>query len=120
MTESFYGRTLIIIGALAYVAGCGGGSPPAPTISALVTGPRGWPDAAKRAKPILFVSDLQGNVVRLYDPDKPNAQQEGSITDGVMSPQGIAVDSHGALYVSTSAIQRKRSRFIRPARVSRA
>ncbi|MGC9991583.1 MAG: hypothetical protein ABSD52_04165 [Candidatus Cybelea sp.] len=105
MTESLFGRALIVIGALACVAGCGGGSPsvtPAGSLTRVVpvAGPRGWPDAAKLAKPILFVSDLQGNVVRLYDPDTPNAPEEGSITDGVMSPQGIAVDSHGALYVS--------------------
>ncbi len=78
------------------------------------------PGSEPRAKPIPFVSDLQGNVVRLYDPDTPNAPEEGSITDGVMSPQGVAVDSKGALYVSTSATPKKRSPCIRPARVSRA
>jgi sugar lactone lactonase YvrE len=121
MTESLYGRALIVIAALVGVAGCGGSSssvtPPGsltrlvpgpavagpvvvPMVPPPVTGPRGWPNAAKRAKPILFVSDLQGNVVRLYDPDTPNAPEEGTITDSVMNPQGLAVDSKGSLYVS--------------------
>jgi len=121
MTESLYSRALIVIAVLVGVAGCGGSSSsvtPAGSLTRLVpgpvvagpvvvpmiplpvTGPRGWPDAAKRAKPILFVSDLQGNVVRLYDPNTPNAQEEGTITDSVMNPQGLAVDSKGSLYVS--------------------
>jgi len=76
------------------------GSIAVPMFSPALSGPRGWPDAKKRAKPILFVADLQGNVVRLYDPNTPNPTPEGSITDGIVGPQGLAVDSKGALYVS--------------------
>ena len=52
------------------------------------------------SKPVLFVSDLQGNVVRMYDPNTPNPTSEGEITDGVLGPQGLAVDAKGSLYVS--------------------
>ena len=51
-------------------------------------------------KPILFVADLQNNVVHLYDPDTPNPQPEGSITDGILQPTGLAVDAKGTLYVN--------------------
>ena len=71
-----------------------------PLVPPTVSGPRGWPDAKRMANPILFVADLQGNVVRLYDPNTPNPSAEGSITNGISNPQGIAVDSKGSLYVS--------------------
>jgi hypothetical protein len=103
-------RAFFAIAALVFVAGCAGGSssvtPATPTTRALpgstaVTEPRGWPDAAKKKKkPILFIADFYNNVVRLYDPKTPNPPQEGSITDGVDDPVGLAVDSKGSLYVS--------------------
>ena len=103
------GRAVVAIAALVFVAGCAGGSsavtPATPMTrilpgSAALSGPRGWPDAAKKKKPILFVADLYANIVRLYDPNTPNPSQEGSITDGVDDPAGLAVDSKGSLYVS--------------------
>lgn len=39
----------------------------------------------------------------MYDPSSPNPSPEGSITDGITGPQGLAVDSKGALYVSNVA-----------------
>ena len=102
-------RAFVVIAALVFVAGCAGGSssvtPAAPLTrllpgAAAPGGPRGWPDAAKKKKPILFVADLYANVVRLYDPSIPNPPQEGSITDGVDDPAGLAVDSKGSLFVS--------------------
>ncbi len=94
-------RRLLIVAALGVFTACSGGSHPLPvagSMPATERAPRGWPAAAK--KPILFVADLQNNVVHLYDPNTPNAQPEGSITDGVEAPSGLAVDAKGNLYVN--------------------
>ena len=104
-----FGRAVVAIAALVYVAGCAGGSsavtPAGPMTRLLpdpaaLSGPRGWPDAAKEKKPILFVAEVYANIVSLYDPNVANPPQEGSITDGVDGPTGLAVDSKGSLYVS--------------------
>ncbi len=97
MSKMALPRVVVMAAALALPAACSGGSTPFPR---LVSDPQGWPDAKSMANPILFVADLQGNVVRLYDPNTPNPPAEGSITNGIASPQGLAVDSKGALYVS--------------------
>ena len=68
------------------------------TMPQTTAGRVGWP--ADKRKPILFVADLQGNVVRMYDPTTANPSAEGEITEGIESPQGLAVDSKGSLYVS--------------------
>ncbi len=103
------GRAFVAVAALVFVAGCAGGASsvtPAGPLSRLLpgaapmSGSRGWSDAAKKKKPILFIADLYANVVRLYDPNIANPPQEGSITDGVDDPAGLAVDSKGSLYVS--------------------
>jgi hypothetical protein len=65
-----------------------------------LSGPRGWPIGVNKSHPILFIADPQGSVVRMYDPNTPNPSPEGSITDGISNPSGIAVDSKGALYVN--------------------
>ncbi len=102
-------RAVVAIAALVLVAGCAGGSSsvtPAGPMTRLLPGPaalggpRGWADAAKKKKPILFVADIYASVVGLYDPNVPNPPQEGSITDGVDEPAGLAIDSKGSLYVS--------------------
>lgn len=61
--------------------------------------PHAWP-AKKKQKQILFVSDLEASEVLMYDPKKANPPSEGSISDGVSDPAGLAVDEKGALYVS--------------------
>lgn len=60
---------------------------------------RGWPDKKKR-KEILFVADLQANVVEMYNPKVPNPTPEGSITTGISNPGQLAVDKKGTLYVA--------------------
>lgn len=69
----------------------------APAARAAVNAPRGWPATGA---PILFVSDLENSVVEMYDPNIPNPSPEGSITDGISFPSGLAVDKKGTLYVS--------------------
>jgi hypothetical protein len=93
-------RVVVTVAVLAIAAGCSGGSTPANSVPMALSGRQGWPDARSMTNPILFVADLQGNVVRLYDPNTPNPTAEGTITNGISNPQGIAVDSKGALYVS--------------------
>ncbi len=60
--------------------------------------PRGWPAAAPNRQ-ILFVADASSGVL-MYSPKTPNASPEGSITNGVSAPAGVAVDKSGALYVT--------------------
>ncbi len=73
-----------------------------PLVPPPVGGPRGWPVRIRNGttQPILFVADLQNSVVRLYDPTTPNPSPEGSITQGISNPSGLAVDANGSLYVS--------------------
>ena len=103
MRTSSY-RVVFFIAAMALAACSAGTSTPATPFANLPASalrlPQGWPTDDKARKPILFIADLQGNVVRMYDPNTPNPPAEGTITDGVFGPQGIAVDSKGALYVS--------------------
>jgi len=74
-----------------------------PTIVPLVprqpNAPRGWPAAAPNRQ-ILFVSDESTNSVLMYQPKVPNASPMGSITTGLSTPFGLAVDKAGALYVA--------------------
>ncbi|HEX3671256.1 MAG TPA: hypothetical protein VHT92_06075 [Candidatus Cybelea sp.] len=96
-------RRLFTVAAILACAACSSGSQLAtPTLNSpsdsATSALRGWPAAAK--KPILFVADLQNNVVHLYDPNTPNPQPEVSITDGILQPTGLAVDAKGTLYVN--------------------
>lgn len=62
---------------------------------------RGWPDKKKKKrKSFLFISDLERNIVEIYDPKTPNPSPEGSITDAISTPAGLAVDKKGTLYVA--------------------
>lgn len=74
-----------------------------PTIVPLVprrsNAPRGWPAAAPNRQ-ILFVSDDSSNSVLMYLPKVPNASPMGSITTGLSTPFGLAVDKAGVLYVA--------------------
>lgn len=59
--------------------------------------PHRWP--AKKQQ-VLFVADPQDNQILMYDPKTPNPSPEGSITDGIDYPFGVAVDKNGTLYVA--------------------
>ncbi|HEY5426502.1 MAG TPA: hypothetical protein VIJ77_08130 [Candidatus Tumulicola sp.] len=60
--------------------------------------PHAWPKT--RSGQILFVSDATNNQVLMYDPKTANPTPLGSITNGLNVPFGLAIDSHGALYVA--------------------
>jgi hypothetical protein len=60
--------------------------------------PHKWPNAKKQQ--VLFVADPQDNQILMYDPKTPNPSPEGSITDGIDYPFGVAVDKSGTLYVA--------------------
>jgi len=62
--------------------------------------PRGWPNGlAAPNRQVLFVADSASGVL-LYSPKATNPSPEGSITNGVNAPAGVAVDGAGALYVT--------------------
>jgi hypothetical protein len=61
--------------------------------------PHVWP-AKKHHKQVLFVADPQNNQVLMYNPKTPNPKSEGSITNGIDYPFGVAVDKKSTLYVA--------------------
>jgi streptogramin lyase len=117
MFEGLWHRTIVAGAALAFAAGCSGTAlaPRAsqgallgplvagPRVESLVprqpNAPRGWPDKKKKKKEILFVADGSSGVLT-YNPKMANGAPTGSITTGVVTPAGVAVDKHGTLYVA--------------------
>jgi hypothetical protein len=130
MLRTLSSRLLIAMAALGLAAGCSGGSlPTAPggtsaasaASHALPAGahwirgsdvegrymvpsvpqrwnlPHAWPAMKKQ---VLFVADPQNSQVLMYNPKTPNPSPEGSITNGIDYPFGLAVDKHGTLYVA--------------------
>lgn len=59
--------------------------------------PHEWP---MKKSQVLFVADPQNNQILMYDPKVPNPTPEGSITNGLDYPFGIAVDKSGTLYAA--------------------
>jgi hypothetical protein len=54
-----------------------------------------------RARPngLLFVANVRNNAVDIYEKEPPNALV-GDITDGIVGPNGMAVDASGNLFVA--------------------
>jgi hypothetical protein len=60
----------------------------------------GWlSDRAKAATQLLFVADQAGQTVYIFPQGKKNPAPIGAIKTGVLAPDGIFVDRHGALFV---------------------
>jgi hypothetical protein len=71
-----------------------------PLVPRHTNAPRGWPAKKKKVAQILFVSNASADEVEMYDPKTPNPSPEGSITSGLSTPFGLAVDTSGSLYVA--------------------
>jgi hypothetical protein len=130
MLQTLTRRALVAGAALSFVAGCSGSSLnsgqtpsvipnsahvvggmrvlPGPDVSGPIVvpavparpfAPAGWPDKKKKKKSLLFVADASSGVL-IYNPKTANGSPTGSITTGVDTPGGVAVDSHGSLYVA--------------------
>jgi hypothetical protein len=130
MFKNLSRRVLVAAAALALAAGCSSNSQPfAPGQSSSVTpslrqaapgtrvlpgpvvsGPAVVPLVPRQSRlphvwpakttPILFVANLSSNEIVMYNPAMKNPSPEGSITQGVLDPSGVAVDKKGTLYVS--------------------
>ncbi|MBV9232953.1 MAG: SMP-30/gluconolactonase/LRE family protein [Candidatus Eremiobacteraeota bacterium] len=63
----------------------------------------GWISAdAGRHKKLVYVSDQYDNAVEIYKANVSNPPPIGQITSGVNTPDGLAVDTSGNLYVSNA------------------
>lgn len=88
---SFVGCTTLL-----FIVACSNGST---TFAPSSVGPRAVFTSQKPSKQTLFVADDFPDQVLLYDPTIPNPTPKGTITDGIYSPCGLAVDNGGNLYV---------------------
>ena len=62
---------------------------------------RGWiARDAKTKHAWLYVTGYDNNQVSMYDLERVGAPQVGLITDGVSTPNGVTIDSHGTVYVA--------------------
>jgi hypothetical protein len=89
------------------LTGCGGGVPSTTTglpTNALVTRPGVHPDFKPRATGFLYVSDFSGDSVHIYQLGHYK-KPIGTITSGLNSPKGTAVDSSGNLYVDNPDVE---------------
>src|SRR5579863_5266592 len=104
-------RSMLLIvgacGALAFAVWSGGASSATSTISSMPgrtaahgVARHGWlPPAAKQEK-LLYVSDYTASIVLIYKQGATGSGPIGEIVDGISSPQGVATDKLGTLYVA--------------------
>jgi sugar lactone lactonase YvrE len=100
--------TLFVLGACTALAlaGCSGGastgtgfSTPANAVGQSGAR-RGWISPAAKKEKLVYVSDYTSSIVLIYKQGAISGGPIGEIVDGVASPQGIAVDASGTLYVA--------------------
>jgi hypothetical protein len=82
---------------IALLAGCGGSQPPIGAPGAM---PQTGARASGQVDAWLYVTGNHNNEVAIYDLDKSGFPIVGTITDGVSSPGGVAVDKKGQVYVA--------------------
>jgi len=61
---------------------------------------QGWLSSAARKQKLLYVSDYTESLVLIYAQGAEGSGPIGEIVNGLSSPQGIAVDKSGTLYVA--------------------
>ncbi|HLY03100.1 MAG TPA: hypothetical protein VKR56_11485 [Candidatus Cybelea sp.] len=99
MSGSPLGRALISCAAVAALAACGASQP---LVGAPGATARTSPHAtnADRGDPWLYVTGNANNSVVIYDLARSGFPVVGTITNGVSSPGGVAVDKNGQVYVA--------------------
>jgi hypothetical protein len=105
MGLSHMGRLALMTAVVFVFAGCGGTGSTSAVPSGAMTQSRahqmsGLLFATKSSDPWLYVSGNANNTVAIYDLSKSGSPEVGTITDGVSSPGGVAVDKAGQVYVS--------------------
>lgn len=76
---------------------------------------------ANARTPVVFVSDANTNAVYLLDPNNLSGAPLGKITDGFATPEDLAVDNNGVLYVASSiGVSAYRPGALHPFRTIRA
>jgi hypothetical protein len=64
---------------------------------------RGWLlPRARSGKQLVYVSDQYKDAVYIYPANESNPAPVGEITDGISTPDGLAVDAKGNLYVANA------------------
>jgi strictosidine synthase-like protein len=92
------------------LAGCSGGASPVSTTGAALppgavgqsVARHGWisPDAQKQRQKLLYVSDYTASIVLIYLQGATSKGPIGEILNGIVNPEGVAVDAAGKLYVA--------------------
>jgi serine/threonine-protein kinase len=78
------------------------GLSPAAIRKAMATRGAGYWTHPDKKTSTLFVADLNGAQVRIYNAKQKNPPQSGSITTGIDLPINIAADTNGTLYVANN------------------
>lgn len=93
------------VGVLAAAQAVGASALPHPALSSRLAALPAFMSraAVDRKSPVLFWSDTATNAVYLVDANDISGQILGKITDGTLSPQAIAVDTNGVLYVANAS-----------------
>ena len=71
-----------------------------PTTAMSKTARHGWMPPNAKSMKLLYVSDYTESQILAYQQGRESSGPIGEIVDGISTPQGIAVDSSGTLYVA--------------------
>jgi hypothetical protein len=101
---------LLMVGAcsaLAFAAWSGGASSATSTVPSMLgrtaahgVARHGWLPLAAKQEKLLYVSDYTASIVLIYQQGATGSGPIGEIVDGISSPQGVATDKLGTLYVA--------------------
>jgi sugar lactone lactonase YvrE len=105
MIAIYFGRCAFGMGAAALFAGCGAPIPASPQGQPVTSGyaSAAGPASKGNTDPWLYVAGNASNNVVIYDLAKPGFPEVGSLSTGISSPGGIALDKKGDLYVANAS-----------------